>query len=251
MECTRCQAENPPTARFCAQCGAALPVPCPHCGAELPPDAKFCMQCGQAVHGEAAHADEPPAGGERRIATVILADVKGSTALAEQIDTETWVEIMRGVFQVLDVEIYRYGGEIDQYRGDGLVAFFGVPPAHEDDAERAVLAALAMQEAIAHHATELRKQYDVGGQPIALQLRVGVNTGEVVAASVGDQRWHSEDTAMGRAVALAARMETAAAPGTVLVTEQTHRLVAPLFEWEARGEIAVKGIREPVAAYRP
>ncbi len=251
MECTRCQAENPPTARFCMQCGAALPVPCPHCGAALPPNAKFCMQCGQPLHAEAAQVDELPTSGERRIATVVLADVKGSTALAERIDTETWVEIMRGVFQVLDVEIYRYGGQIDQYRGDGLVAFFGVPTAHEDDAERAVLAALAMQEAIRRYAVKLQEQVDASGAPIELQLRVGVNTGEVVVASVGDQRWHSEDTAMGRAVALAARMETAAAPGTVLVTEHTYRLVAPLFEWEALGEIAVKGIREPVAVYRP
>lgn len=251
MRCTRCQAENPPAARFCMQCGAALPVPCPHCGAELPADARFCVQCGEPVHPSAVEPDGPPSSDERRIATVVLADVKGSTALAERIDTETWVEIMRGIFQVLDIEIYRHGGQIDQYRGDGLVAFFGVPTAHEDDAERAVLAALAMQEATDRYAAELRERHDADGRPIELQLRVGVNTGEVVVTSVGDRRWHSEDTAMGRAVALAARMETAAAPGTVLVAEYTHRLVAPLFEWEAQGKIAAKGIRDPVAAYRP
>jgi class 3 adenylate cyclase len=251
IACTRCEADNPPGARFCMRCGAALPVRCPHCGALLPPDARFCTQCGQPVRAGAAQPDEAPSAGERRLATVVMADVKGSTALAERIDTETWVEIMHGVFQVLDVEVYRYGGQIDQYRGDGLVAFFGVPIAHEDDPERAVRAALAMQEAIERYAAAVEEKHRTQGDPITLQLRIGVNTGEVVVASVGDRRWHTEDTAMGRAVALAARMETAAAPGTVLVTEHTYRLVAPLFEWEALGQTAVKGVSQPLSVYRP
>jgi class 3 adenylate cyclase len=184
--------------------------------------------------------------GERRRATVILADVKGSTALAERVDVETWVEIMNRVFQILGAEIYRYGGEINQYRGDGLVAFFGLPAAHEDDPERAVLAALAMQDAVKRYAAELAES-----QGIELLLRVGINTGEVIAASVGDSRQHSEETAMGRAIALAARMETASEPGTVLATENTYRLVAPLFEWQALGEITVKGVSQPLAVYRP
>jgi class 3 adenylate cyclase len=184
--------------------------------------------------------------GERRWATVILADVKGSTALAEKVDVEAWVEIMNRVFQILGDEIYAYDGQIDQFRGDGLVAFFGVPVAHEDDAERAVLAALAMQDAVQGYAAELSDQ-----EGIELLLRVGVNTGEVIAAQVGDSRRHSEDTAMGRAIALAARMESAAEPGTVLVSEQTYRLVAPMFEWQALGEVAAKGFSQPVAVYRP
>lgn len=198
-------------------------------------------------------ADVGPAGpdalqlrGERRQATVILADVKGSTALAERVDTETWVGIMNRVFQILGTEIYRYGGEIDQYRGDGLVAFFGVPTAHEDDPERALLAALAMQESIAAYATELEES-----QGVELLLRIGMNTGEVIAATVGDRRQHAEDTAMGRAIALAARMESAAEPGTVLVTEATYHLVQPLFEWLPLGEITVKGVSAPVRIYRP
>jgi class 3 adenylate cyclase/tetratricopeptide (TPR) repeat protein len=184
--------------------------------------------------------------GERRRVTAILADVKGSTALAERIDVERWVEIMNRVFQILGTEIYRYGGEIDQYRGDGLLAFFGLPTAHEDDPERAVLAALAMQDEIKRYAEELSER-----ERIELLLRVGVNTGEVIAASLGDGRQHREETAMGRAVALAARMETACEPGTVLVTEDTYRLVSAMFEWQALGEIAVKGVSEPLAAYRP
>ncbi|MBN1641045.1 MAG: AAA family ATPase [Anaerolineae bacterium] len=252
MRCPRCRAENPSSARFCMQCGAPLPRRCPHCGAAAPAGARFCMACGHALGGAAEavspdHGDDAAAlTGELRPASIILADVKGSTALAEQVDTETWVGIMNQVFQILGTEIYRYGGEIDQYRGDGLVAFFGVPVAHEDDPERAVLAALAMQEAIQMYARTLAETHGV-----ELLLRVGVNTGEVIAASVGDRRQHREDTAMGRAIALAARMETAAEPGTVLVTADTYRLVAPLFEWRALGEIAAKGVSQPVAVYRP
>jgi class 3 adenylate cyclase/tetratricopeptide (TPR) repeat protein len=184
--------------------------------------------------------------GERRLATVILADVTSSTNLLEQIGTEAWVELMNRVLQVLGSEVYRFGGEVDQFRGDGLVAFFGATLAHEDDPERAVLAGLAMQEAIKPYAAEL-----TGQEGIVLQLRVGVNTGEVIVASIGDSRRHSEDTAMGEAVALAQRMEAAAEPGTVLVSENTYRQVQSQFEWQPLGEITVKGLSQPVAVYRP
>jgi tetratricopeptide (TPR) repeat protein len=126
------------------------------------------------------------------------------------------------------------------------VAFFGAKSAHEDDPERAVLAGLAMQQALKPYAAELAEQ-----EGIDLQLRVGINTGEVIVASVGDSRQHSEDTAMGAGLALAARMETAAEPGTVLVSENTHRLVESRFEWQPLGEITVKGVSQPVAVYRP
>jgi predicted ATPase/class 3 adenylate cyclase len=195
---------------------------------------------------EAARPAQVPLYGERRRATVILADVKGSTELAERVDTETWVEIMNHVFHLLGDAIYRYGGEIDQYRGDGLVAFFGAKAAHEDDPERAVRAALAMQDAIKTYAIELESE-----RGVELLLRVGINTGEVIAAHVGDDRQHSEDTAMGRAIALAARMESAAQPGTVLVTADTYHLTQSLFEWQALGDISVKGVSEPVAVFRP
>ncbi len=180
------------------------------------------------------------------MATVLIADVKGSTALAEQIDVETWVETMNHVFQILGAEIYRYGGQIDQYRGDGLIAFFGLSTAHEDDPERGVLAALAIQDAANRYAKELSER-----EGIELLIRVGVNTGEVIAAAVGDSRQHREETAMGRVVALAARMEKACEPGTVLVTADTYRLVAPLFAWQPLGEIEVKGVSKPLAVYRP
>jgi class 3 adenylate cyclase len=184
--------------------------------------------------------------GERRPATVILADVTGSTDLLEQIGTEAWVEIMNHIFQILGSEIYRFGGEVDQFRGDGLLAFFGATSTHEDDPERAVLAALAMQTAIHPYAAELAE-----GEDIDLRLRVGVNTGQVIAATVGDSHQHSEETAMGEAITLAARMEESAEPGTVLVSENTYRLVQSRFEWQPLGEITVRGISHPVAVYRP
>jgi class 3 adenylate cyclase len=165
--------------------------------------------------------------GERRRATIVFAGVNGSTALGEQIDVEAWVEIVSRAFHLLRSESRRFGGEVDQHQ-DSLVALFGAKAAHEDDPERAVRAALAMQEAVRRYATELAKQ-----EGIELFLRVGVNTGDVIAHTIGRHQY-GEDTAMGHAIALAARIERSATPGTVLVSEHTYRLVQSLFKWEAR-----------------
>jgi class 3 adenylate cyclase/tetratricopeptide (TPR) repeat protein len=227
-------------------------------GAALPPEGDAATRHSDALLGT-SRASPPPLSleGERRVATIVIADVKGSTDLIEQVGTERWVEIMNRVLQILETEVYRYGGEVDQFRGDGLVAFFGASAAHEDDPERAVLAAMSMQESLKAYAAELMATpTPIGGvsdpyPPIHLQLRVGVNTGEVIAASIGNRRQHREDTAMGGAIALAARMEAAAEPGTVLVSENTYRLVPMQFEWEPLGKIKVKGIRQPVSVYRP
>ncbi len=252
--------------KFCGMCGTRLTRTCPTCDFGNPLDFFFCGQCGiplvktphtqhpspvrelvPTLPGAAPLAQIPTSlEGERRPATVILADVTGSTELLEQVGTEAWVEIMNHVLRILEAEIYRFGGEVDQFRGDGLVAFFGATSAHEDDPERAVLAALAMQEAIGPYAAELAE-----GENIELLLRVGVNTGDVIVASIGDSRQHSEDTAMGEAITIAARMESAAEPGTVLVSEHTYRLLRSQFEWEALGEIMVKGVSQPIAVYRP
>ena len=277
MKCPNCGFGNPPGMKFCGMCGTRLARACPTCGFANPPDFRFCGQCGTPLTEYPASALWPqpppiedqvpfppgptpltsppiyqstnlptPLQGERRLATVILTDVKGSTDLLEQIGSEAWVDIMNHVLHILETEVYRFGGEVDQFRGDGLVAFFGAKSAHEDDPERAVLAGLAMQTAIKPYAAELTEQ-----EGIDLRLRVGINTGEVIVASVGDSRQYSEDTAMGAGIALAARMETAAEPGTVLVSENTCRLVKSQFEWEPLGEITVKGLSQPVAIYRP
>jgi len=185
-----------------------------------------------------------PLAGERRIATVVVADVRHSTDLLEKVGTEPWVEIMDGVLQSLEAEVDHFGGEVDQFRGDGLVAFFGATAAHEDDPERAVLAALGMQRAVEGHAAELvEDDFD-------LRVRVGVNTGEVIVTRVGGDQYR-ERTAMGEAVTVAARMEAAAEPGSVLVSENTHRLVESQFRWESLGHIAVQGVKQPMAVYRP
>ncbi len=263
--------------RFCGNCGTALTRVCPECQFVNPVTYRYCGMCGTAFSpnefglqltaptktfpngshtrtpgliaaetGPAANAEPAaPLSGERRVATVIFADVKGSTELLEKIGTEAWVEVMNNVFQVLEAEIHRYGGEVGQFRGDGLVAFFGTKLANEDDPERAVLCAMAMQKALIPVAAELSK--NEGNQ---LSMRVGVNTGEVIIANVGDAKY-SEDTAMGEALTLASRMETSAEPGTVLVSDNTYRLVRDLFDWNPLGEIPVKGMSQPMPVYRP
>jgi predicted ATPase/class 3 adenylate cyclase len=253
-------------------CGFSLQKTCQNCGNANPINYRFCNQCGTGFSTEIAAAprlnlqaaigdiEDEMAGaaskdsgselaglqGERRIASVILADVTDSTDLMEKIGTEAWVGIMNRVFQILEGEIYRFGGAVEQFRGDGLVAFFGARTATEDDPEHAVLAGLAMQKAVKPYAERLSREQDID-----LRLRVGVNTGEVIVTMVGDRRQHMEDTAMGEAVALAARMETAAEPGTVLVSENTYRLVIERFDWEELGEITVKGVSQPVSVFRP
>jgi class 3 adenylate cyclase/predicted ATPase len=272
MVCTSCSFANPPDYRFCGACGeplaeraagqppAALPLQRQSRGPVVVPSglslskvasAESTQPFGRPAIGAAHKAPEPQVEelelwGERRTATVILADVRRSTDLMERMGSEAWVSMMNRAFHLLESEIYRYGGVVDQFRGDGLVAFFGTTTAHEDDPERAVLAALAMQAAIAGYASDLAKR-----EGIELRLRVGVNTGEVIVAKIGDRARHSEDTAMGEAITLSARMEQAAEPGTVLVSENTYQLIESQFDWEPLGKIEVKGIARPVAVYRP
>ena len=187
----------------------------------------------------------PPLEGERRVVTVILTDLTDSTNLLEKIGTEGWVERMHRILHTLESEINRFGGEVSQFRGDGLVAFFGATSAHEDDPERAVLAALSMQRAL-----DLLLRGDDRAEVAQLQMRVGVHTDEVIVAGGGErQQW--EETAMGMGVTIAARLETSAEPGTVLVSERTYRLVDSQFRWEPLGRISVKGISQPMEVYRP
>ncbi|BCX02256.1 MAG: adenylyl cyclase [Candidatus Roseilinea sp.] len=255
--------------RFCGMCGTRLALVCATCGFANPPNYRYCGNCGtrlQSGDDRVAHppaqlpalitdaASEEPADstpailsseGERRIATVLVTDVSGSTALLERVGTEAWVELMNRVLHILEEEVYRFGGEVEQFRGDGMVAFFGATRAHEDDPERAVLAALAMQQSVGVFAAQVEQQ-----QGISLRLRVGVSTGEVIVSSAARRPPHAE-VAMGAAITMAARMEAVAEPGTVLVSEHTYRLVASSFEWQPLGSITVRGISQPIAVYRP
>lgn len=264
MKCNQCGFDSPPEMLFCGQCGSRLRQQCAECQFANPLNYRYCGMCGAplAKHSALPHAPslspanvtaktnsaqfQTPLAGERRPVTVILTDVVRSTELLEQLGSENWVEIMNHALQLLEAEVYRYGGEVDQFRGDGLVAFFGAKTANEDDPERAVLAGLAMQESLKSYAQKLAEVRD-----IELQLRVGINTGEVIVANIGATHQHWEDTAMGEAVALAARMEQAAVPGTVLVSENTYRLVATRFDWETLGALQVKGVSQSVVVYRP
>lgn len=184
--------------------------------------------------------------GERRIISVVIADVVGSTSLLEEIGNEAWVDLMSRILSVLESQIYRFGGQVDQFRGDGLVAFFGAEKASEDDPERAVLASLSMQKKMVEFDREL-----AGKSARGVSLRVGVSTGEVIVAGVGDINQHREDTAMGIAITVAARMESSAAPGTVLVSDYTYRQLVSQFVWEPLGELTVKGLSQPLSVYRP
>ena len=236
---------------------------CPRCEAAVPTDARFCANCGQALI-EASETDQARQArlsaaapspliekmrtakltGERKPVTALFADVVGSTALAERLDPEDWTAMMNEAFDEMSKAVFRYEGTIAQLQGDAMVAFFGAPVAHEDDPDRAVRAALDMVAAIDEFARQLKATHGID-----FRIRAGINSGPVVVGNVGtDLRY--EYTALGDAMNVAARMQAAAEPGSVLITASTHRLVADAFETEDIGEIAVKGKTEPVHAYR-
>ncbi len=272
MICPNCQNDNREGANFCDSCGRRLALVCPACGTDNRPGARFCDHCGHSLtpaeDGSAAPAAPHPqtpvekfiprefAGkleaardsrlmeGERRIVTMLFCDVKGSTAAAEQLDPEEWTDIINGAFEHMITPVYRYEGTVARLMGDGILAFFGAPIAHEDDPERGVMAGLDIAAAIGRYREQIRAAWQID-----LNVRVGINTGLVVVGAVGSDL-RMEYTAMGDAINLAARMEQAAEPGTVRVAEDTYRLVAPLFDFDYLGELEVKGKREPVASYR-
>jgi predicted ATPase/class 3 adenylate cyclase len=182
--------------------------------------------------------------GERRVVTLLFCDVKGSTAAAEQLDPEEWTEIINGAFEHMIKPVYNYEGTVARLMGDAILAFFGAPIAHEDDPQRAILAGLDIVAGIAPYRDSVQHKWGID-----VNVRVGINTGVVVVGAVGSDL-RMEYTAMGDAVNLASRMEQTAEPGTVLIAEETYKLVAPLFDFEELGGIEVKGKVEPVLAYR-
>ncbi len=280
MNCSNCQTTNPAGARFCFNCGTALQKSCPNCGRALQPDARFCNQCGQPVSDNAAQpapeaaspakvAEQAFAGrdllqryipkellskldsarqsqmteGERRVVTILFCDVQGSTLAASKLDPEEWAEIMNGAFEYMISPIYRYEGTVARLQGDGLLAFFGAPIAHEDDPQRAVLAGLEIVENLQPYGEHMQERWGID-----FAIRVGINTGLVVVGEVGSDL-RVEYSALGDAINIAARMEQNAQAGTVLVAEPTYRLVAPLFEFERLDGLQLKGHEEPVVAY--
>ena len=268
MICPICGFDNPERNAFCGMCGTRLAIRCPACQALLPMDYRFCGNCGNPL-GNISEREEPlvkkaeisegivnfeegdshatlPLAGEKRQVTVMVADVKESTRILEKIGGEAWVEGMNQVLQIMGNAVYQYGGEVDQFRGDGMVAFFGARSAHEDDPERAILAALVMQERMDQFSQTFQQLHQQ-----AVLVRVGINTGEVITAQIGSRETHSEDTAMGGAITLAARLESSAEPGTILVSQDTYELVSEHFKWKSLGDMAVRGLEQPIQVYRP
>jgi adenylate cyclase len=250
--CLACAAENPPEARFCMSCGATLERRCAACGAPAPAHAQFCSACGAALDADAGAQPapaggpaEPSAGGptgldERRTATVLFADLSGYTAVAEKLDPEAVKRLLERSLTRLGEEVERHGGHVDKFIGDNVMAIFGAPIAHGDDAERAVLAGLGMQAAMSEINESLALQYAV-----TFKLRIGINTGAVLAGNLGDGY-----TVIGDSVNVAARLQAAARPGTVTVGEGTFRATRSAVEYVPLPEpLTLKGKAEPVPAW--
>ncbi len=213
-----------------------MPV-CPSCSSENPDGSRFCNTCGASLGAPR------PVEGERKLTTVLFADVVRSTALAEQLDPEDWAAIMNGGFAFMNAAVTRFGGTVARLMGDAVLALFGAPLAHEDDAERAVRAGLALLASASEYGATVGRRYGV-----EFQVRVGINSGTSVLAYMGDEV-KAEYTAMGDTANVAARLQSLALPGTLLISGDTRRLVRGLFELEPRGEVALKGKQEAVETF--
>jgi class 3 adenylate cyclase len=259
MRCSNCKTENPAGKKFCGDCGAALANLCPKCGGDNPAGKRFCGECGTALGAPAAAASatqsndspirvaEVPAPenveGERKTVTVLFADIKGSMELIEDLDPEEARAIVDPALRLMMAAVHRYGGYVAQSTGDGIFALFGAPVAYEDHPQRALYAALRMQEELKRYSDRIRSE---GRLPI--QVRVGVNTGEVVMRSVSTGE-HAEYVPVGHATSLAARMQLLAPIGSIAATEPVRRLCEGYFIFKSLGPTKVKGVSEPVNVY--
>jgi len=243
LVCASCGAENASSARFCSTCGAALRQACPTCGFEQPATATFCANCGVALKDDARRAAEASEDRqERRVVTVLFADLAGSTALGERLDPEDVRELQGELFELINAEVERFGGTTEKFAGDAVLAVFGIPQAHEDDPERAVRAGLAVRESFVAFTERVQGRHgaDVG-------LRIGVNTGEVVAGREAAAR--GELMVSGDAVNVAARLQQHADPGEVLVGQRTHAATTRSITYRERAPLEAKGKSTPVAAW--
>jgi class 3 adenylate cyclase/tetratricopeptide (TPR) repeat protein len=258
MRCASCEQENPDQAKFCLACAAAFVLRCRNCGTELPPNAKFCFECAQpaAPAPERAPRDYTPRHladkilqsksaleGERKQVTILFADVKGSVELSDALDPERWHAILERFFEILAEGVHRFEGTVNQYTGDGIMAIFGAPLAHEDHAQRACHAALQLRDALRRFTDRLRVE-----EGLNFSVRLGLNSGEVVVGKIGDDL-RMDYTAQGRVVGLASRMQALAESGRVALAEDTARLVEGYFRLRDLGPTRVKGIAEPVRVY--
>ncbi len=252
MECPSCHSDTPDSGKFCISCGAALEARCPSCGRPNRPDAKFCAECGQKLSAAepgtitkpatppAAPAPQAAGSAERRQLTVMFCDLVGSTALSARFDPEDMREIIGAYHRCCAEQITKAGGFVAKYMGDGVLAYFGYPQAHEDDAERAVRSGLTLVDAMSRLKT---------GHDAVLQVRVGIATGLVVVGDLIGEGAAQEQAVVGDTPNLAARLQGIAEPNTVVIADSTRRLLGNLFELEDLGPRDLKGIGGQVRAW--
>jgi class 3 adenylate cyclase len=280
VTCPACSREQLAGAVVCSACGVALPRSCPRCARANVPDSKFCSNCGvslqveTAAPGAAASGRAPLAStgepfarhlqpraytpnhlverilslrsaieGERKQVTVFFVDVKESLHLASRVDPEDWHRILDRFFAILADGIHRFEGTINQFTGDGVMALFGAPLAHEDHAQRACHAALQLREQVRLYAQELKRT-----RGLTFAVRMGLNSGEVIVGTIGDDL-RMDYTAQGHTVGLAARMQQIAETGAIYLTAHTAALVSSFFTLEPVGRVRLKGAREPVRTF--
>jgi class 3 adenylate cyclase/tetratricopeptide (TPR) repeat protein len=267
MICPSCDFLNREKAKYCKECGAKLDLVCPECGNKIDSDTKFCDECGYKF--ETVVKDKEPSQlqldkpksyipqhladkilatrssiqGERKLITVLFADIKGSTSIGENLDPEELRSIIEKSFQISMEEIHRFEGTINQFLGDGFTALFGAPIAHEDHAIRAIHSALAIQSAMSSYSEELKRDLDID-----FKMRIGINTGTVVVGDIGDDL-KMEYIASGDTVNLASRMEQIAKPGSIMVAEGTYKIAKEHFKFKPLGALDIKGKKKPVSVY--
>jgi class 3 adenylate cyclase len=265
MKCPRCQHENEASAKFCEECAAPLARACARCGRQLSPTAKFCPEC---AHPTGLSTTPPPeqrfgspesytpkhlveriltskssVEGERKLVTVLFADLKGSMELLADRDPEEARKLVDPVLERMMEAVHRYEGTVNQVMGDGIMALFGAPLALEDHAVRACYAALRMQASLATLQGQLLRSHGV-----SIQIRVGLNSGEVVVRSIGSDL-RMDYTAVGQTTHLAARMEQIARPGAILITADTLKLAEGYVDVTPLGPVPVKGVNDPVEVF--
>src|SRR5437867_3684994 len=254
MECPSCKANLPDDSQFCDECGAPMPVGCPQCGASNRPGAKFCTKCGRrltlgtsaaptaipAASAEPQPAPQPQSA-ERRQLTVMFCDLVGSTALASRLDPEDLREVIGAYHRYVADTVGRYDGFVAKYMGDGVLVYFGWPRAHENEAEQAVRAGLAVIEAVAQQRAP---------QSEVLACRIGIATGQVVVGDLIGEGAVQEQAVVGETPNLAARLQSLAGPNEVVIGPGTQHLVAGLFDLADLGNNKFKGFGEMVRAWR-
>ncbi len=262
MRCPRCDQENPLGSNFCLGCGTRLAPACGSCGTDLSAGSRFCNKCGSPVREAAAQArfaspeaytpkhlaekiltSKSALEGERKQVTVLFADLKGSMEVLADRDPEEARKLLDPVLERMMEAVHHYEGTVNQVMGDGIMALFGAPLAHEDHAVRACYAALRMQETIRRYAEEVHLT-----EGIPIQIRVGLNSGEVVVRSIGSDL-HMDYSAIGQTTHLAARMEQMALPGSILISLQTLNLAEGYVEIKPMGPRPVKGMDAPIEVY--